>query len=446
MKAASKGKQVNMALVDDQMRQDRDRRMAHKTKWRRFWTLCICSILLGSTVTGTAVVLILAVAPWTMLNRDCDWTPRTYFGVVYTPEKKVFLVGGTDQVSNFADVWTSDKDGQAWSLVITAAAFGPRYGHALVCDPSTGSLFVIAGGLGDTVSSSIPKSDVWKSVDGRDWFPQTNRAPWPGRKFLGAVVNQDGKIFIAGGMSGYGNSPLNDLWSSGDEGQTWQVVSLTAPWTARHSFGFTFAFGGPRGGWLYILGGDDGRPQHDVWASVDDGKTWILSRFSHTHEMRYQTKEHRASWSPRLRMTTVVDKDGLLTLLGGQTDGSGEDAFSNEVWQMPAPKDTNPEWYEKKTMDERLLQSQVPLEWKLEATPPWTPRRGHQSFIDEDGIAYIMGGEDATGLKNDMWKMESSMDVGNLQSAYDRTRSEAAGDVVEDDDDEDGADTAPEST
>merc|ERR1711957_306290 len=113
--------------------------------------LCICGILLAFVVTSTITILILAVAPWTLLNRECDWEARVYFGVAYTPKKRVFMVGGTDMDQNFADVWESDRNGKAWSLVITAAAFGARHGHALVSDPNSGSLFVIAGSVGDTV-------------------------------------------------------------------------------------------------------------------------------------------------------------------------------------------------------------------------------------------------------------------------------------------------------
>merc|ERR1712113_814380 len=148
-------------------------------------------------------------------------------------------------------------------------------------------------------------------------------------------------------------------------------------------------------------------------------------RFTHTQEMRYKNYEERASWTPRFLMCTVVSNEGLVTITGGQTDGTGADAFSNEVWQLESPQGDSQAWYLRKTNDDRLNLARQPLEWKRESEPPWTPRRGHQAFIDDEGIPYILGGEDATGMKNDMWKMESSMDVGNLQSAYERTRSQA---------------------
>merc|ERR1712190_441712 len=144
---------------------------------------------------------------------------------------------------------------------------------------------------------------------------------------------------------------------------------------------------------------------HDVWASDNNGRDWMLARFAHTHEMRYKTNEYRASWAPRLHSTAVVNQDGLLTMMGGEL---GDDKFTNEVWQLGSPPDDSPEWYERKSTDDRLNQAAVLLEWKIEAFPPWTGRRGHQSFVDEEGIPYVLGGEDATGVKNDMWKMESS--------------------------------------
>merc|ERR1712157_214123 len=100
-------------------------------------------------------------------------------------------------------------------------------------------------------------------------------------------------------------------------GLTWEAVSLTAPWSARHSFGCARLPGGARTGRLYILGGNDGQSQHDVWVSDDDGSTWDLMRFTHTHEMRYRNYEERASWTPRFQMCTVTSNDGLVTITGG---------------------------------------------------------------------------------------------------------------------------------
>merc|ERR1711957_280800 len=68
-----------------------------------------------------------------------------------------------------------------------------------------------------------------------------------------------------------------------------------------------------------------------------------------------------------------------------------------------------------------------PLEWTPAETPGWTARYGHASIVDELGIAYVIGGMDKEGPKNDVWKYESSIDLRNLESAYKATSAQAPG-------------------
>jgi len=178
---------------------------------------------------------------------------------------------------------------------------------------------------------------------------------------------------------------------------------------------------------VVVLGGDDGRRMHDVWASDDDGRTWSIMTFTHTREKRYSMYLEQAEWTPRASFQAVADKDGLLTLTAGATDGESGDPYSADVWQLPAPLAEDMEWYEKKTKDDRLNMATVPLAWSLAADPPWTGRYGHAAFIDGDGVPHIVGGEDKKDLKNGIWKMAMSFDVNNLKSMYERTTEMALG-------------------
>jgi len=419
MRAASKSRHVNYALVEDQLQQDRERRKEHNKKWRRRWILgcCCCCLTLGST--SAAGIFVLALSSWTLLSEACGWAPRRHFGAVFTPSGSVFVVGGTDGTSNFGDVWTSDEDGEEWKLVVNPGAFGHRHGHALVCDGRNGDLFVIAGSGGNTMADqSMPLRDVWRSRDGRDWTLQTDAAPWAARKYFSAVMDVDGRLFIAGGLSGHGTGGLNDIWSSDDAGRTWASVALAAPWSGRYSFSLALLPGGTRRGRIYIFGGTDGRAQHDVWASDDRGSTWQLMRFTHTREMRQAFYEDRASWTPRFDFSATADGHGMVTVLGGKTDLVGEDAFSNEVWKLPSPQIPATDWYNRKNNDDRLNADTQPLTWEATSIPLWKPRRGHQAIVDKEGVAYILGGETADGLVNDFWKWEQSLDLTNLQQSY----------------------------
>jgi len=432
MQKMSRTKFVDLNLVEEKLAEDKANRSLHKKKWKRRWLFCCCSIWFVITATVVVAILVLAIAPWSLLNEECEWEPRSFFGAVYTAQGRIVVAGGMAAIANFGDVWDSDRDGQQWRLLTSSAAFGPRHGHALVTNPATGALFVIAGMAGETRATSTLRRDVWRSIDGKEWTQQTSSAPWPARKLLGAVVDIEGRLLIVGGQSGYREAALNDVWASKDEGKTWQALALAAPWSARHSFGMAQLPGGTRSGRLYVLGGSDGRKQHDVWASDDAGTTWQLMTFTHTREMRASFSEERASWTPRVNAAAAADANGVLTLTGGLIDGQGEETLSNEVWQLPSPAGDQVAWYERKSSDDRLNTVQAPLEWKLQSTPPWTARRGHQLIIDEEGIPHMLGGQDANGMKNDLWRMKSSLDFRNLQLAYERMRSQATGIGVDD--------------
>jgi len=426
-KTSPKGRQgVNMQLVEDQLRNDRQRLLKNKQKWRRRWLVCCCCSFIIIVATATVVILVLATSAWTLVNENCDWAARMHFGAVFiTSQRRLIVLGGTDNVQNFADVWGSTDSGESWHIMAESPGFSPRHGHALICDQSTGGLFVLGGdaSIGQEVAS--PLNDVWSSTDGREWVRQVASAAWIPRKHFGATVDADGNLYIVGGLTGIHGGGLNDMWRSMDQGRTWHPVSLTSPWSARSQFAFARLPGGTRSGRLLILGGTDGRAQHDVWSSDDHGSTWQLMSFSHVREQMYRKTEERASWNPRFGASAVGDFDGTITLTGG---GDEVNAFSKEVWQLESPPSDSIPWYLRKTNDDRLNRARYPEQWSLEATPIWDPRRNHQSFVDDEDVIFILGGEAPTGLKNDIWKMERSIKLQNLIDAYESTATSFSSD------------------
>jgi len=416
MRAIHKHGQVNIKLIDDQMQADFERQQVHKQRWRLRWTVCCCLFFVIGGVGAVIFILIRASSSWTVVNLKCDWGPRKHFGAVFTPSKKVIVAGGTDTTKNYADVWESADKGKNWGQLSDQAPFGPRHGHVLICDNSNGELFIIGGDRGGA-GGAQPEllRDVWKSPDAREWKAQTLRAPWPARKYMGATIEKGGHIYLIGGISNYGTSGFNDMWRSEDRGRTWLSVSHASAWSARHSFAFTRLPAGSRAGRLYILGGNDGRLQYDVWATDNKGGTWFRMRFTIKVDKSHRSFHDRAPWSAREDMRAVADGHGKLTLVGGKADSG----FTNEVWTLESPK-SDAAWYERAGL------TRDPLEWTEEGTPPWTPRSGHELIVDDEGVANILGGQDERGLKNDMWKFSGSIDLGNLQSAFDRTASAAA--------------------
>ena len=132
-------------------------------------------------------------------------------------------------------------------------------------------------------------NDVWRSGNGRDWACLTTNAAWHGRAGLSSVVLND-EIYVLGGSfnddsSIVGGPParvyFNDVWKSRD-GANWVSVTTNAPWAPRAGAAVV-----AKGGYIYLLGGEDGflcdtnRPDrcppyfNDVWRSRD-GANWEL--------------------------------------------------------------------------------------------------------------------------------------------------------------------------
>lgn len=416
MRAVNAGRKVNMSMVEDQMKNDREHQQKRKKMWRKRWTLCCaCNCILAVLGSGAAVVHF-AVGAWSLLCDECDFPARTQAGAAIWRSGKVVVVGGTDLNKNFADVWEGSADGEDWQQLTDVASFGPRHGHALLCDlQNGGTLYVMGGDMAGVNGMPLrTMNDVWASVDGKLWKREIGNAGWSPRKNIGAAIDGKGILYVTGGRTGHGKSGMNDVWKSIDGGRTWTALTYAAPWTGRHGHAFVRLPGGARYGRLYVIGGSDGRVLHDVWASDDDGVTWAVVTFTHVREMRYNAYEERAPWTPRSHIAAVADKNGLLTMTGGSTHAEGNGRFTNEVWQLPSPPSTDVEWYEKKVQDDRLNTAFPPLEWSQASTPQWTERHGHSMFIDSEGVPHIVGGQDADGVLNDMWKMETSIDPNNL--------------------------------
>eukprot|EP00927_Polykrikos_kofoidii_P078772 TRINITY_DN75587_c0_g1_i1.p1 TRINITY_DN75587_c0_g1~~TRINITY_DN75587_c0_g1_i1.p1 ORF type:complete len:610 (-),score=72.74 TRINITY_DN75587_c0_g1_i1:64-1815(-) len=406
IEAGKSGRKASKSLVKEQLRLDSDRMKEHKRKWKRRWI--ICAAFCSCTVTAAFIVAIvyLAVGSWTLVNQNCDWDGRAHFGALYTPVGRIVVAGGTDGSKNMADVWESTDEGSTWRLVVSTASFGPRHGHVFLHEKVSDLLFVIAGDMAGVGGANVRLvNDVWSSGNGQEWTLRTGNAPWEARKFHGAFADSDGQLFVLGGMSSSGRGSFNDLWVSADLGKTWDVVALGSPWTARHSFALAWVpEAGPKGQ-LYILGGQDGRAQHDVWTSSDRGITWRLMRFTHVRETTFKSIEQRAPWSPRFGMAASAP-DKRLIVMGGIDD----DGHSKQVWQLD-----NLGLSSSDGSIDGPRRMEKPPEWKLEAAPEWTARWGHQSFLGKDGVPHILGGLGIDGVKRDIWKRETSIDINNLR-------------------------------
>lgn len=179
-------------------------------------------------------------------------------------------------------------------------------------------------------------NDVWASIDGgQSWTQQTPKAPWGSRCHFGAVAHK-GVIVIMGGYlynSDGTETYYNDVWSSSDQGRTWQQVADDTPWHGRELFGLV-----QYQGVITLMGGryhndpakkGDYTHYADVYQSQDLGKTWKA----------LHTAQNPAPWGAtttngRSGMATAVHPDGTIALMGGSySPPEGGDAqYLNDVW------------------------------------------------------------------------------------------------------------------
>ena len=308
-----------------------------------------------------------AVAP----GAGSPWENRHSHGCV-TDGTRIWILGGDTQLGHYQpDVWWSYAGGQ-WIQATAAAPWGLRALH--MCGYHNGALFV-AGGQTFPDSVAVPAAptvfydDVWRSTDGINWTRVVEHAGWAGRGGTN-LVSFAGKLWvIGGGRYEQADAPnrvhYNDVWASTDDGVTWVQTTAAAAWLARF-WHETVAFNGM----LVLSGGaNNGAPGFignlgDVWWSLD-GANWA------------QQPTTAVPWTRRHAHSVAVHQ-GALWLLAGSA-GAGAGTPMNDVWQMsPAlVQPVEPAVIRTPTTDDQLLDQG----WDAQLLTPIT-----------DGDAWTLGG------------------------------------------------------
>ena len=152
----------------------------------------------------------------------------------------------------------------------------------------------------------------------------------PGREsgFLIHATSRQTKqdvLTYMGGYSRVGNNLStvayhNDIYMSTDAGLKWLLVTANAPWSKRDNFNAEVT----RDGAIVLVAGysDATRELNDVWVSMDGGWTWGLCI-------------EDSPWSDRRWVSTVLDRDGYLFMIGGdeRNNATGERIPHNDVWR-----------------------------------------------------------------------------------------------------------------
>lgn len=119
------------------------------------------------------------------------------------------------------------SDGISWNEVsVTSSWFTTSFNAAATVD-SSGSRIILIGGRPDTLTSS-GTSNVWISnSDITAWTLLASSPGFAGRYNHGAWM-LDGYTYVAGGRTTSSGSALSDAWVTTDDGKTWILVSSTA--------------------------------------------------------------------------------------------------------------------------------------------------------------------------------------------------------------------------
>lgn len=209
-----------------------------------------------------------------------SWIKHTPSGAIFSARAghdatvfngRMWVTGGTDGVDRFNDVWSS-ADGVNWVLEKDHAAFTPRYGHSVVALGN--ALWLIAGTDTPAGGTAFGLQDAWRSLDGRTWTPLA-ALPFGARLEQAATVF-NGRIYLTTGMSStdyFTNTKYRDVWSTVD-GNNWRPETPAAQFSGRNA-AILLNYDDR----LYLIGGFGISRTHDVWRS-DDGVDWSTA-FSH---------------------------------------------------------------------------------------------------------------------------------------------------------------------
>lgn len=187
---------------------------------------------------------------WTTLSRSSN-LPKRFFYHPFVFNNKIWIVGGEDTNSQFADIWSSD-DAITWTKQKENLPFGKRSGSQIVLLRNT--LYLL-------------DNDVWQSIDGLNWQKVTNEIVQGEAIFGYSAQVFDDKIWLLG-CNRNGQFSNQVLFSS--DGKKW--FTQTAPWLPRGGIAATV-----HKNKIYMTGGKyGGTPNHPAFRYDHD--VWVLGK------------------------------------------------------------------------------------------------------------------------------------------------------------------------
>ena len=258
------------------------------------------------------------------------------------------LYGGQTNQGAQNDVWAS-TNGITWLWVAGTSDGREHYYYAPTFTPTNEANHCQDNAyrqyrVGGWIDGQIV-SEVWMSVDGFRWTPQTTDAPFTPVYLANMVGDTTGAIYIAGGiidLNGLNGNPrrsTGDVWMSRTQGRTWTQQhygrnSETNLPSGPGERAVSILLNTQTNALIWLTGVNSGLGQNDpaesyqkdVWVSTNNGRNF--------HPVNLQTPFGR-----RDDANAEITDAGLIVLAGGYS-GTGQGLEStgevyNDVWASP---------------------------------------------------------------------------------------------------------------
>ncbi|MGE5565427.1 MAG: hypothetical protein ACM3YN_04610 [Parcubacteria group bacterium] len=252
---------------------------------------------------------------------------------------------------------------------------------------------------------------TWSTIDGRIWKSESLPDSGLNTAYL-SYVQHNGAIYALGAMKGtYTDFVLDPTIRRTSDFKKWEVVGQAANLPKR-VFYAVVSFKG----WIWLLGGDDGKNLYnDVWRSRD-GIEWQL------------VADH-APWSPRTSAHAFVFHDQLWMIGGSDASGLTNDVWTTAdglQWQQttaqiasPKPYGYTPLVYDNKmwllgvdsdddSSSGRMMVSEDGTQWRP-INAPWSARSGVAAWVMDNAIFItggVLPGEGDTVYSREVWRMD----------------------------------------
>jgi hypothetical protein len=188
---------------------------------------------------------------WTTVSKQSN-LPLRYFYHPFVFQDKLWIIGGENGDTQFADIWNS-ADGIYWQKVKDKLPFGKRSNSQVVTLENR--LYLL-------------NNDVWSSDDGLNWQQETPEIIKGVSIFGYAAVVLDGQIWLLG-CNRNGQFSSKVLVSS--DGRRWREHD--APWSPRGGIAACV-----HRGKIYMTGGKYGGQDLSHPQFVYSNDVWVLER------------------------------------------------------------------------------------------------------------------------------------------------------------------------